>query len=250
MQPEHQQVFGTALSSPANAPVHLLAGDAGEAAERFDIYRNNVRSARVAALRQTFPVLEQFLGADYFGAAAALFVSTQPPVSAALHEYGDGFGEFLLQLPALVSMPWLGEVAQIERARIRAFHAANRLPFALDASADNLERQLDVALIWHPSVSLIRAHSPAFALWDSQVDNRPPPSAEHWRAQIVLVWRQGFELRTEALSAAQWELLDLFKTGCSLSQAAAMRPQGPAETANELGQLLERGCLCCMEGKH
>lgn len=250
MQPEHQQVFGTALTTPTTAPVHLLTGDVDEATERFEIYRNNVRSARVAALRQTFPVLERFLGADYFSAAAALFVSTRPPVSAALHDYGDGFGDFLLQLPALLSMPWLGEVAQIERARVRAFHAANRLPFTLDASAEDLERQLSVALSWHPSLTLIRASSPAFALWDSQVSNRPPPSAQQWQPQNVLIWRQGFDLRTEALSAAQCELLELFKTGRSLQQAAAARPHGPAQAATELGPLLARGCLCRAEGKH
>ncbi|WP_341708728.1 DNA-binding domain-containing protein [Halopseudomonas sp.] len=249
MNAEHQQLFSLALTTPDHAPVQLFSNDLDEAAERFDIYRNNVRSARVTALRKTFPVLERFLGEDYFAAAAALFVSTQPPTSAALHEYGDGFGEFLLQLPALVSMPWLGEVAQIERARVRAFHAANRLPFALDTSAGDVERQLTVPLIWHPSLTLIRASSPAFALWDSQVNDRLPPSADRWQPENVLIWRQGFELRTESLPVVQCDLLELFKSGRSLNQVAAMSPHGPTEAAAQLGPLITQGCLCRAEVK-
>lgn len=245
MTPDQQRQFSQALSLPAEpAPLHLFTGAPEESEQRFQVYRNNVSSARVDALRQTFPVLERLLGADYFSAVAALFVRTAPPPSPSLHEYGDGFGHFLRQLPALSGMPWLSEVAQIERARVRAFHAADRQAFNMATSIAAPAQLLAVPLAWHPSVSLIRAASPAYSLWHSQRRSLPPPPAAQWQPEDVLVWRREFDLQTAQVSGEQCTLLNQLHQGLSLADAAAATGRAPAELAADLSLLLAWGCLC------
>ena len=241
----HQQRFIRALTAPESAiPTDLFSGDAAETAQRFEIYRNNVRSARTAALRQIYPVLERLLGSDYFTAVAAVFVASRPPRSPALHHYGEGFGKYLLQFPALQHMPWLGDVAQLEAARVRAFHAANRAPVQLAETSDTLAAQLEQCLVWHPSVTLLAAESPVFQIWHSQMTDQPMPTADNWRAETVLIWRQQFELRTEPVSALCANLLNRFGTGCTLAEAMITSQHDNAAVMQELGGLLARGCLC------
>lgn len=245
MTPEQQRQFSQSLAgAPHSPPLQLFNGAKADTAQRFEVYLNNVRSARVDALRQSFPAIERLLGTDYFGAAAALFVRTHPPRSAVLYRYGDQFGAFLQQLPALADMPWLAEVAQIERARIRAFHAADRQPFTLSPATAGLGRQLTMRLSWHPSLSLLHASSPAYSLWASQMHDTAAPAAEQWAPEHTLVWRQGFELRCERLSGEQSNLLALFEDGRSLAEAAAAGTRPPAAVSQDLALLLGWQCLC------
>lgn len=233
MTPRTLEAFSQALLSPEP----LLAGVAvqadGTLQQRLAIYRNNLRAARTEALRQGFPVLDRLLGHDCFTALAAEFIRQHPPVSAVLHEYGAGLADFIRGFAPLAALGYLADVARLEWARLQAFHAADA-PVLRIAEMDltTLAERLGQPLQWHPSVTLLRSEHPLYQLWLSQVDTTPAPHAGCWHAEQVLVWRQGLQLRTQALDEASVLLLVAAREPVRLSVLLAEQPDW-------LGRLLQ-----------
>lgn len=226
MTPLTLEAFTRALLDPDADPRHLGPWSQGAVAQRFAIYRNNVRASRTEALRQGFPVLAKLLGWDYFTALAALFIQQHPPRSAVLHEYGAELAEFIAQFQPLSTYGYLADIARLEWARLRAFHAAET-PALRIAEMDlaTLSETLEQPLRWHPSVTLLSSAHPLYRLWASQHTTSPAPTAEEWSAENVLVWRQGLLLRTEPLDPVSCELLQLANQPNRLPEALAEHPQ-------------------------
>lgn len=238
--------FAQGLLLPEQLPLHLgEATDAGFAA-RFAIHRNNVRAARTEALRQGFPVLERLLGAEYFTALAGVFIQQHPPRSAVFHEYGAQLAEFIEDFPPLAQLDYLADIARLEWARLKAFHAADTLPLAVDSRAlADFADLVEIPLCWSPSVSLLNSAHPLYRLWASQVDQAQVPGAQDWLPENVLVWRQGLQLRTEPLDELGCRLLGHMQPGRSLVSALALPGVPPQEGLLRLlglllGQVFQR----------
>lgn len=205
MNAADQVVFAQALAMPEVAIPWQLGNLPEERfVQRFNIMRNTLQTGRVEALRQVYPAVERLVGADYFTALAALFSSQHPPSSAVLHEHGGHLADFIEQFPPLADWPYLADVARLEWARLRAFHAADALPVQLGGmSEEELSRLLDVRLRWHPSVTLLRSAYPLWALWSGA--ELPHDS---WPSENVLVWRQGLQLMTRTVDDRSVDLLE------------------------------------------
>src|SRR5438477_11457536 len=68
-------------------------------AERLDIYRNTFLLTLTKALRLCFPAVHKLVGAEFFEAAAQVFIEKHPPPAAWLDRYGGAFLDFLSSLP-------------------------------------------------------------------------------------------------------------------------------------------------------
>lgn len=205
MNPGTQQELAAALIDaqghlkPAGTDTDLLL------AERLDIHRNHIAASRVEALRQVFPVLNRLLGTDYFGALAQAFSRAHPPRSPVLHEYGADLPAFVAQFPPLAAWPYLADITRIEWARLCAFHAADGIDLELASQPNLLLSELRL----QPSVHWVCSDFPIARIWRSQFE---PGSAltvdpATWSAESVLVWREGWALRTEPVNAAELALL-------------------------------------------
>lgn len=226
MTPFALEEFSQALHSLDAIPLHLGESGEGAFAQRFAIYRNNVRASRTEALRQGFPVLAQLLGADYFTALAAVFILQHPPRSAALQEYGAELADYIVRFQPLSALGYLADIARLEWARLCAFHAADAPVLSLaDMDLASLSERLEQPLHWHPSVTLLRSEHPLYRLWASQQGTTTAPTAQDWPAENVLVWRQGLQLRTEPLDAVSVQLLQLATQANCLPAALAEHPE-------------------------
>ena len=233
MTPVALEEFNQALHSADAVPLHLGESGEGAFAQRFAVYRNNVRASRTEALRQGFPVLERLLGAEYFSALAAAFIQQHPPRSAALHEYGAELADYIARFQPLSALSYLTDIARLEWARLCAFHAADA-PVLSIAEMDlaTLTERLAQPLRWHPSVTLLCSEHPLHRLWASQHGTTAAPTAQDWPAENVLVWRQGLQLRTEPLDAVSCQLLQLATQPNRLPAALSEHPEW-------LGRLLQ-----------
>lgn len=216
MNAKDQAIFAQALDRPeATIPWQLGNLPEQRFAQRFNILRNTVHAGRIEALRQVYPAVARFLGADYFTALAALFSSQHPPSSAVLHEYGANLAVFIEQFPPLADWPFLADVARLEWARLQAFHAADAQPLQLDGLGEEaLHRLLDLRLQWHPSVTLLRSTYPLWVLWSGA----ELPHAD-WAGENVLVWRQGLHLMTRKVDDSSADLLEQLQHRRSFSEA-------------------------------
>jgi hypothetical protein len=143
-----------------------IRADGLAAADRLSIYRNTVFSTLTNALRLSYPAVQRLVGAEFFEASAQKFIQNELPRGAYLDDYGAGFPDFLARFPAAASVPYLPDVARLEWAVSRALHAPDATPLDLAALGAVGEGDHDrVRFVPHPSLSLIRADSPADSIW-------------------------------------------------------------------------------------
>ena len=118
-----------ARSRSARCPDGLAAWNGSDPAARFAVHRNNVVASLVDALAETFPVSQELVGEEFFRAMAkALRAAHRRRARCVLATYGDAFPAFVERFPPAQALPYLADVARLEMARVRAFHAADAQP--------------------------------------------------------------------------------------------------------------------------
>jgi Putative DNA-binding domain len=150
-------------SSPAAATIIAAALTP---ADRVSIYRNTSRIALTNALRLNYPAVQRLVGEDFFAAAADIFITNEPPQMAWLDFYGAEFPEFLDGFAPAASLPYLADVARLERAVSRALHAPDReaiTPAQLASLAGSAQGL--VSFVPHPSIGLLSSKHPVDAIW-------------------------------------------------------------------------------------
>ena len=162
-QPSYAAVFATALLDPDRAIPAAIAGPNGKSAKtRYSVYRNSVTVSLINALAAVFPATMRITGVDFFRAMARLHVRTTPPTSPLLFEYGRDFPDFIERYEYARSMPWLADVARIERAWLDAYHAADVEPLAPQVLASiPPERFAEAVLTPHPATRILCSRFPA-----------------------------------------------------------------------------------------
>ncbi|HSH42056.1 MAG TPA: DNA-binding domain-containing protein [Arenicellales bacterium] len=231
---ELQSAFALALHDPdSGVPPGLDPGSAG----RFDVHRNNMVAGLVDALRSTYPAIERLVGEQYFAAAARAYVRAEPPQSPVLLYYGGSFPGFLESLPAASTVPYLGDVARLEWARLRALHAADAAPAPVQALAGLDGADLEaVRLELHSSLCLLRSRWPVVSLWSDCMGVGSPAHIELHAAEVAVVLRPGLNVRVHAAPPGAAALLEAVQTGASLG--AAMRQSMTSDDAEAIAAQL------------
>jgi hypothetical protein len=165
---ELQRTMRTALLAGSDTPLSSVVGGAIDAVARVRIYRNNVLGNLTGALRLTFPAVERLVGADFFAAVAARFISAAPPAGADLYEYGAAFPGFLATFEPAQTIVYLPDVARLEWAVNQALHVVYTPALTADALFDVPEQQqAGMRFAAHPSLSLLALTHPAKAIWQA-----------------------------------------------------------------------------------
>ena len=124
-----QDQFRAALLDPGlPVPQGLQDAQGRPAGKRFDVYRNNVVVGLIEALATAFPVIEKLLGAENFRVLAGAYVRAYPPRSALMMFYGDHLPAFLQGFEPVADLGYLPDVARLELAIRRCYHAADAIP--------------------------------------------------------------------------------------------------------------------------
>lgn len=199
-------------------PPGLTARDLDEVPRRFAVYRNNVTHSLTGALAVRFPVIRRLVGGDYFTALAGVYAEADRPKSPVLAEWGEGFAGFLAAFPPLAAYPYLADVARIEQARGRAFHAADAAP--VDAAILSAANPEALRLALHPSVILLRLSHPAVSIWA-----RNQPGAEALPVgtgpETALILRDAaFAVPVLALGTGDAAFVEAMLRGAVLAEAA------------------------------
>lgn len=232
-----QQAFAAALLDPAcPTPPGLRAWNGSDPGARFAVYRNNVVMSLVAALADTFPVVRELVGEDFFTAMARLYVAEQPPPSPVLAHYGDGFADWLARFQPASALPYLTDMARLERARVRAFHAADAPVLGAEAIAARLADPASLPLArlrLHPSVSVIASPYAIVSLWAAHQGQGRLEDVDPDRPENALVLRFEDDAAVLALPTAAAAFCAGLLHGLPLAAAA-----GQAGASLDLGACL------------
>lgn len=160
-----QSIFAEALlAAEQPVPAALVSYPAG--AQRFAVYRNNVVAGLINALRARFPTIEKIVGEEFFAAMARIFVLQHPPRSPLIMQYGDDFGDFVAAFAPAAELPYLADVARLEAARTRAYHAMDAQPILLSVlQAIPCEALAAAGVTLHPSLQVVRSRHPIVTIW-------------------------------------------------------------------------------------
>ena len=247
-----QRAFGAALlDNRLPPPPGLLGPDGQPSARRFSVYRNNVMVGLIDALSDAFPVLRRLVGDDFFRAMAGVYARAEPPASPILMEYGAGFPGFVALFPPLLKMPWLADVARLERAWTEAYHAAEAAP----ADVAPLLVMPSAALgtlrfVLHPSLRLIRSPHPVLTIWQMNLQGQTPMPVAMDQPQDVLILRPAAQVQVILMDPGMAAFLDRIGAGAPLSDAAAagFLATPRFDFARALSSLFLSGALTAWQG--
>ena len=209
MQPDpfqFQRGFAAALDQPASGAMA--------------VYRNTVLHGAVEALRANYPVVEQIVGFEMFEAVAVDYAAECPPRTPVLALYGARFPDWLEEQGWVEDIPYLPDVARVERLHVESLMAADAEPLR-PIDLPNCEPK-DRILRLHPALRFTWLKTPAMSIW---LGHQRPMGSElkvDWKAEGALFARpKPFLLHSPRIGPAAHRLLSGIGLGETVGTASS-----------------------------
>jgi len=198
-----QADFSAALLDPClPCPAGLCSANGADPASRFLVYRNNVQGSLINALADSYPVVQQLVGEEFFRGMASIFIQQQPPHSPLMSRYGDGLADFIDAFEPAAEVPYLADVARLERLRTRAYHAADAATVSaqqISAALADPQTLVELNITLHPSLHLLDSAYAVVSIWAAHQQDATLAGIDIRQGQHALVLRNGLEVEVFAL---------------------------------------------------
>lgn len=210
-----QRRFGLALIR-GRAPRAL-------AAPGFAVYRNTWVKALLDALDANYPVVAALLGPELFKTVAVAYAKARPASSPILALYGDEFSDALANHDLSRELPYLTDVARLERLWTECFFA----PDAAELESSDFGQitptdLLELNLRLHPATRFARFETPAVTIWQAhRVKSDFEEIEPEWLAEHALATRRGNEISVTVIDEGTHHLLEAVRRGRPIGDAIA-----------------------------
>ena len=233
-------------------PVGLGAANGTLQTKRFNVYRNNVAVSLVDNLAASYPVTKQLVGEEFFTGMARVFVDGNAPTSPVMLSYGEHFPEFISRFDPAQGLPFLADVAGIERDWNSAYNAADADPIGIEGLQSIAPDALEAAIIrLHPSLRIVRSDWPALTIWHLHQTSDDPAAAMQQldpEPQSGLIVRPGLDVDVRLIP----DLAAVFYTALADGQSLGVAAELLADAqSNDMGAMLQLlfscGAVCAVE---
>ena len=190
------------LDTRLPCPAGLYSANGADPASRFSVYRNNVQGSLINALADSYPVVQQLVGEEFFRGMASIFIQQQPPHSPLMSRYGDGLADFIDAFEPAAGVPYLADVARLERLRTRAYHAADAATVSaqqISAALADPQTLAELHIALHPSLHLLDSAYAVVSIWAAHQQDTTLAGIDIHQGQHALVLRNGLEVEVFAL---------------------------------------------------
>jgi hypothetical protein len=239
--------FASALLDPTRETPAAVAGPNGKAAvRRYNVYRNNVTVSLINALADVYPAVQRITGDAFFRAMARFHVRATPPLSPLLFEYGRDFPAFIEGYEYARELPWLADVARIERAWLDAYHAADAIPLsAATLAAIASERLAHVMFTAHPATRIVQSAFAAVTIFAANRNGTTVGEIDAGIPEDALVTRPDFDVAVRHLPEGGAVFLQALMSGQPLGEAAALALQSSPsfDIAANIAGMIEAGAF-------
>ena len=213
----------------------------------FAVYRNTVMSGCIDALQANFPSVARLVGVDWFRAAAAKYVRAQPPRDGRMLIYGETFANFLAEFEPARDLPYLADVARLDRFWIEA-HTAEDAAAVDNAWLARLSPEAlgALRLAPHPAARWrCFGDTPIYSIWVRNRLGIDTTDEIDWQGEGALLTRPVDPVAWQHITLSGGAFLDACAEGRLLAQAAgaALDVQPDTDIAGLLSQLLSAGAL-------
>ncbi len=220
-----QASFSAALlDSSQPCPPGLCSANGADPASRFAVYRNNVQASLINALADSYPVVRQLVGDEFFRGMAAVYLQHFPPTSPVLNRYGEDFGDFIQDFAPAADLPYLADVARLERLRVHAYHAADALPLSPEQIAMHLadpQALNDLRVRLHPSLATLNCAYAVISLWEGHQDGGDLQQVNPAQAECALVLRHDWQVELFRVDVGTLTFIHHLHNDCPLGLALA-----------------------------
>lgn len=247
-----QREFCDALRAPGPPSPELMDEllDDGTALERFNVYRNNFIVLNGDALADMYPTTRRLVGCEAFRSLANLYVRTHPPESRTLLLYGDRFPGFLESIPELSRLPYLSDVARLEFAWTRAYHAPDARILGRDEVASITAQAFTrIGLEPHPSMHCISSDYPVYRIWaaNQEEGSEETISLDSGLFHILII-RPGMDVETREVGEGAFLFLQRLQAGDSIEDAfnMALQTDSAFDLAGFFAHHLFDGTFCAL----
>jgi Putative DNA-binding domain len=201
-----QRQFLAAIDRPAAGPLA--------------VYRNTVIHGAVEAMRSNYPVVEQIIGEEMFEGISVEFSTAHPPRSPVLALYGEEFPEWLAAQGWIGDLPYLPDIARVERLHVECLMAADADPLLAErASGVDLS---SLRLRLHPAVRFNWLQTPAMSIWLAHQGTVACDIAPEWKPEGALFARPSpFVIHSPRIGAAAHRILFGIRLGERVGQSLA-----------------------------
>jgi len=250
---EFQDAFAQALLADAETGAGLPIAIAALAAQPgFAVYRNTVLKGCIDALQANYPAVARLVGDEWFRAAAAVYARENLPTHPTLLDYGAGFAGFLERFAPAAELPYLTDVARLDRLWSNAHVAADALPLDPAGLAALMpEETALVRLRLHPAARWRWFdESPIYSIWSRSRAGDGTIGEVDWHGEGALLTRPAAEVRQAPLDHAGVAFLDACARGESIAAAvlAALDIDPGADFPALLARLLDAGAFSALDG--
>jgi len=176
----------------------------------FAVYRNTSARGAVEGLRAAYPTVDMLVGDEMFTQVALDYRGERPPASPVLSDYGADFPSYLAQQPWTCELPYLADVAKLDRMWLETF---------LAAGAENGRNAPQSRIMLHPAARFGWFMTPAMTIWQAHREPQQLVELEpDWREEGALFTRMGNVVRTKPIDAACHRLLLACSDPATLSE--------------------------------
>jgi hypothetical protein len=215
-------------------------------AERMSVYTDGYLARMREALAEVYEAVRFVLGERAFAELSDAYAARHPSRDYNLSFAGRSLPAFLADSPLTVALPFLPQLAQLEWSVCQAFHAFERPPLKAEALAGLTPEEWGwLRLEFQPALSVVGSSWPILDIWAarrSPRDRVDVPVAG--RAQQVMVFRRGLEVRCETVEEPEGRLLSALIAGRTLGEACAgLGRADPADVERWFGRWVRVGLM-------
>lgn len=206
------------------------------------VYRNTVIHGAVEALAANYPVVGQIVGEEMFEGIVLDFVTAHPPRTPVLALYGEAFAGWIEQRPWVADLPYLADVARVERLHIESLTAADGEPLTSVNEADLTTLKLGL----HPALRFNWLQTPGMSIWLAHQQTIPSRIEPDWEHEGALFARPApFLMHKLRIGPPAHRILSGIRLGETVgaSLAAAARLYPDCDTATLFASLLNLGAF-------
>ncbi len=233
MQPLHeiqQAFFHAVYDNDFSLAPQIKTAKGLDGKSRLKVYQSSILGIQTDALAAVYPVLKKLVGEDFFLAMGKACLRKHFSPSGDLHNLGGEMAEFLQDFAPVKDLPYLPDVARLEWAWHRLFHAADEEDLDIARLAE-IPAEAHGALVFclRDGARLLESDYPVHRIWQvNQDDYTGDGTVDLDEGGVrLLVTRKGYEIEMHVLDESQWQFLQLIAQGLTLGEISEEHPGLP-----------------------
>lgn len=217
-------------------------------ASGFRVYIEAYRLRLYETLRDDYPVTESVAGPEGFRDVCSDYIAVHLSPEKSLASYGGDFPEFLAAHKLNRTLPWLRDIARLERVMVCALFARDEVVTGAAAQREiPPEHWPGLRIRFHPSVEMVTCAHDVLPFFGDQTHAQT--STPESLAVGVVVYREGYEVRFRSVTSAFEMAYAAASAGLSVADTCeALRAHVPDEQvpsifASIFGSWIEDGLV-------